>query len=98
VCVCISSYPFSRLLGNVISAKVNDHDNQSQHKSRRMCLCFYRKWQNADNFRIAFKAMIKNSEIMTSNIYDFSTMQNIRVLYELFKEIHGYRRAEAAVL
>jgi hypothetical protein len=33
---------------------------------------------------------------MSSRIYNFSTMQNIRMLYELYKELHGPKRTEAA--
>jgi hypothetical protein len=49
-------------------------------------------------FRAAFKALAKNSENMNSKIYNFPTMQNIRIHHKLYKEHHGPRRAEAAVL
>lgn len=38
---------------------------------------------NTGTFRTALKAMGKNSENMSSKIYNFSTMQNIRMQYEL---------------
>ena len=37
---------------------------------------------NAGTFRTALKAVGKNSENMSSKIYNFSTMQNIRMQYE----------------
>ena len=40
---------------------------------------------NAVTFRTALKAMGKNSENMSSKIYNFSTMQNIRMQYELYR-------------
>jgi hypothetical protein len=38
---------------------------------------------NAGTFRTALKAGEKNSKNMSSKIYNFSTMQNIRMQYEL---------------
>jgi hypothetical protein len=38
---------------------------------------------NAETFRTALKAMGKNSENMSSKIYNFSTVQSIRMQYEL---------------
>jgi len=35
--------------------------------------------QNAETFRTALKAVGRNSENMSSGIYNFSTMQNIRM-------------------
>ena len=42
----------------------------------------------AVTFRIALKAVGKNSENMSSKIYNFSTMQNIRMQYELYEGLH----------
>ena len=42
--------------------------------------------------------MGKNSENMSSRIYNFSTMKNIRMQYELYKELHRPKRAEATAL
>ena len=53
---------------------------------------------NAETFRTALKAVGKNSENMSSKIYNFSTMQNIRMQYELYKELHRSQGTEAAVL
>jgi hypothetical protein len=39
-----------------------------------------------------------NTENMSSKIYNFSTMQNIRMQYELYKELHRSKRTEAAAL
>ena len=57
-------------------------------------------YQNGDTvtFRTALKAVGKNSENMSSKIYNFSTMQNIRMQYELYKELHRSKGTEAAAL
>ena len=44
---------------------------------------------NSVTFRTALKAVGKNSENMSSKIYNFSTMQNIRMQYELYEGLHG---------
>ena len=41
------------------------------------------KMGKAVTFRTAFKAVGKNSENMSSRMYNFSTMQNIRMQYTL---------------
>ena len=53
---------------------------------------------NTETSRTALKAVEKNSENMSSKIYNFSTMQNIRMQYELYKEFHRSKRTEAAAL
>ena len=53
---------------------------------------------NAETFRTALKAVGKNSENMSSKIYNFSTMQNIRMQYELYKELHRSKGTHAAAL
>jgi hypothetical protein len=45
-----------------------------------------------------FKAVGKNSDNMSSRIYNFLTMQNIKMHYELYKELHRPKRTEAAAL
>lgn len=40
-------------------------------------------------FRTAYKAVGKSFENMTLKNYNFSTTQNIRMQYELYKEFHG---------
>jgi hypothetical protein len=40
----------------------------------------------------------KNTESMSSKIHNYSTMQNIRMEYELYKELHRFKETEAAVL
>jgi hypothetical protein len=40
---------------------------------------------NTETFRKALKAVEKNSENLSSKIYNFSTMQNIRMQYELYE-------------
>ena len=60
---------------------------------------FLSKMVNAVTFfRTALKAVGKNSENMSSKIYNFSTMQNIRMQYELYKELHRSKGTEAAAL
>ena len=59
---------------------------------------FLNKMVNAVNFRIALKAVGKNTENMSLKIYNFSTMQNIRMQYELYKELHRSKGTEAAAL
>ena len=53
---------------------------------------------NAEIFRTALKAVGKNSENMSSKVYNFSTMQNIRMQCELYEGLHGPKRTEAAIL
>jgi hypothetical protein len=43
-------------------------------------------------------ALGKNAENMSSKIYNFSTMQNIRMQYELYKELHRSKGTQEAVL
>jgi hypothetical protein len=45
---------------------------------------------NIVTFRTVHKAVGKNSENISSKIYkqDFSTMQNIRMQYELYEGLH----------
>jgi hypothetical protein len=49
-------------------------------------------------FRRALKAVETNSENMSSKVYNFSTMQNTRMHYELCKELLRTKRTEAAAL
>jgi hypothetical protein len=42
--------------------------------------------------------MAKNAEYMSSTIYTFSAMQNVRMQYELYKELHRSKGTEAAAL
>jgi hypothetical protein len=53
---------------------------------------------NAETFRAALKALGKNSENLSSNICNFSTMQNVRMQYELYKELFRPKRTVAAAL
>lgn len=53
---------------------------------------------NSETFRTALKTVGKNSENLSSKSNDFSTMPNIRMQYELYKESHGSKRTEAAAL
>ena len=42
----------------------------------------------AGTFRIALKTLGKNSKNMSSKKYNFSTMQNIKIQYELNEGFH----------
>jgi hypothetical protein len=87
-------------LGNVLSAKVNDsmiiRDRVNQRgKSVSVSLA---KMIDAVTFKTTLKTMGKNSENMSSkiyNIYNFSTMQNIRMRSEFYK---GPKRTKATAL
>jgi len=65
---------------NVLPVNVNDpmriRNNMSIGVKGVLCLC---KMVNVRTFRIAIKAMEKNSKNMNSKIYNFSTMQKIRM-------------------
>jgi hypothetical protein len=49
-------------------------------------------------FRTALKAVGKNAENLSLKIYNFSTMQNTKILYEVYKELRGSKGTEAAAL
>jgi hypothetical protein len=53
---------------------------------------------NAEISRTTLQAVERNSENMSSRIYNFSSMQNIRIQYELYKELCRPERTKAAVL
>ena len=53
---------------------------------------------NADTFRTVLKPVGKSSENFSSRIYNFSTMKNIRMQHELYKELSRSKRTEAAAL
>jgi hypothetical protein len=52
------------------------------------------KMGNAVTFRTAFKAVAKNSENMSSRMYNFSAMQSMRMQYELYEGLHRSKRRE----
>ena len=86
--------------GNVLSAKVNDsmiirNSTSLRGKSEPNVLS---KMGKAVTFRTAFKAVGKNSENMSSRIYNFSTMQNIRMQYELCEGLQRHKRTKAVEL
>jgi hypothetical protein len=49
-------------------------------------------------FRRALKAVEKNSENICSRMYNFSTMLNLRMQYELYEGLHKPKRTKAASL
>jgi hypothetical protein len=53
---------------------------------------------NAETFRTALKVVGKNSKNISSKIYNFSTMQYIRMQYELFEGLLRLRKTEATAL
>jgi hypothetical protein len=64
-----------------------------------MCLCVSKIIECCDlSGQPAFKAVGKNPENMSLKIHDFLTMQNIKMQYELYKELHRSKGTEAAVL
>jgi hypothetical protein len=102
-------FSLSRLLGNVIPAKVNDSmmtRNSTILGSNTVSGNFP---QNDDSvtFRTVLKAVGNNSENMSSKIHkqckscslqDFSTRQNIRMQYELYEGLNGPERTDACTL
>jgi hypothetical protein len=46
---------------------------------------------NTMTFNTALKAVGKNFENMNSKIYNFSTMQNIRMQYEYYEGLHNLK-------
>ena len=53
-------------------------------------------WQNDKYFRAAPKDV--SSKYMSSNIYNFSTMQKIKMQYELYEGLHESKETEVATL
>ena len=53
---------------------------------------------NIWTFRTVPKAVEKNSENMSSKVYNFSTMQNIRMQYELYEGLDRPKRTKAVAL
>jgi hypothetical protein len=49
-------------------------------------------------FRTALRAVGKNSKNVSSKIYNFSTMQNVRMQYELYEGLCRLRKTEATTL
>lgn len=79
-----------RLLGNVISAKVNDYlvTRDSMTPGGKGMSGSLAKMVNTITFRIVVKVVKKNSENKSSKINNFSTMQNIRMQYKLYEGLH----------
>jgi hypothetical protein len=53
---------------------------------------------NGGNFRTNLKAVEKNSENMGSKLYNLSTMQTIRMQYELYEGLHKSKGTKVVVL
>ena len=49
-------------------------------------------------FRRALKAVGKDSENMSSRMYNFSTMQNIRMHYYFYEGLHGPKNTKVTAL
>jgi hypothetical protein len=97
-------FSLSRLLRNIIPAKVNDSmitRNSTILGSKNVS---GNSPQNDDlvTFRTVLKAVGNNSENMSSKIHnslqDFSTIQNIRMQYELYEGLYRPERTEAFAL
>jgi hypothetical protein len=77
-------------LRNVLPDKVNN----SMIIRNNMCLGgkgishVLSKMANAVTFKTTLKAMGKNSENMSSRMYNLSIMQNIRMKYESYERLH----------
>ena len=56
------------------------------------------KMINPEIFKTAFKAMGKNSENTSSKMYNFSSMQNIRMQNELYEGLHEPKIIETVAL
>ena len=56
------------------------------------------KMVNTRTFRSALKAVEKNSENMGSKLYNLSTMQTIRMQYELYEGLHKSKGTKVVVL
>jgi ABC-type uncharacterized transport system permease subunit len=50
---------------------------------------------NTETFRTALKAVGKISENISSIMYNFAIMQNIKMQYELYKELCKSQRTQA---
>jgi hypothetical protein len=81
-------------LRNVLSAKVNDSTimRDSISLGGTGVSNISAKWENAVTFRTALKAVGKNYKNMSSKIYSFSTMQNVRTQYELYEGFCGPKK------
>lgn len=53
---------------------------------------------DAETFRTVLKAVGKNSENLSSKIYNFLAMQNIRMQCELYKELHSSKGIKVGTL
>jgi hypothetical protein len=53
---------------------------------------------NTVTFRTTLKAVGNDSENMSSKIYNFLIMQNIRMQYELYKKFHRSKETRTATL
>ena len=52
---------------------------------------------NAGSFKIALKVVGRNSGNMTQNIYNFSTILNMKRPYELYEGLHESKGTKAAI-
>ena len=89
-----------RLSGSVLPAKINySMIIRNRMSPRGECVSmFLARIVSTVTFRTVLKAVGKNSENMSSKLYNFSTMQNIGMQYELYEELHESERAGAAGL
>lgn len=64
----------------------------------RVSLMSQQNGLNIVTFRTALRAVGKNSKNVSSKIYNFSTMQNVRMQYELYEGLCRLRKTEATTL
>ena len=87
--------------GHALPVKVSDSviiRSSMSPGGKCMYTMFLSKMVIAMIFRMALKAVGKNYENMSLKIHNFSTMQNIRIQYELYEGLHGPKRTDTAAL
>jgi hypothetical protein len=88
-------FSLSRLLGDVLPAKVHDSMIVRISTSPGVKNVFFSKMVNTVTFTTALKAVGKNSENLSSRMHNFSSMQNIRMQYELCEGLQRHKRTKA---
>jgi hypothetical protein len=92
--------PPAKVSGNVLPAKLSDSmiirsSISPEDKNASVSLA---KMVNAVTSRTAHKAVGKNSENISSKLYNFITMKNIRMQYECYEWLHRPKRTKTVAL
>ena len=96
---CLYNLLYVAPSGDVLSAKINDFMIiRSMSLGGKGMSNVLGKIVNVVTFRIVLMTVGKNSENMSSRMYNFSTMQNIWTQYELYERLNRPQRQEAAAL